>query len=393
MSKPTRETQLRDGERRLQELGVAAVAGVDALRAVAGRDAAADLAIAARLGAHAEAASVEALLALEAGRADKLLHKEVRRSLYRLAQRGLSIPPVPAQRPAALAVGPALEGYVSAVDGRGDQLVWLIKPRPSGVAHLFAVISDPEGLREVELSETTRKALRAAQQELVSRHELRLVEADWRYCDYLIDRAFHWATERGLSISGDYRGFRAQLTKEPVQELPSLARAQLDVDAVRADARVLAESESLLEEKELRTWFFDAEALRPYLDEARQVKDSPLVLNEAQQQERVRAVIDRAVEELYGGDRRLSWVRRLDAMAYFFLATNRRSAARRALAVALALENSTRGGRDIPFCETLARSSLAAFMQMEAAREKEDAKGSLVVTPQQAARELERRSR
>ncbi len=69
------------------------------------------------------------------------------------------------------------------------------------------------------------------------------------------------------------------------------------------------------------------------------------------------------------------------------------AAARRALAVALALESSTRGGRDIPVCETLARSSLAAFMQMEEEREKEEAKTSLVVTPQQAAREMERRSR
>jgi len=333
MSKPTRETQLRSGEQRLQEWGLAPDAAAAALRAVAGRDAAADLAIAARLGAQADAASVDALLALEGSRADKLLHKEVRRSLYRLEQRGLTVPQAESEKPVALAAGPVLEGYVSTVDGRGDQLVWLIKPRPSGVAHLFAVLNDPEGLREVELSETSRKALRAAQQELFSRHELRMVEADWRYCDHLIDRAFHWATEKGHTISGDYRGFRAQLTKEPVHDVPSLARAQLDVDAVRADARVLAESETLLEEKEFRTWFFDPDTVRPYLDEAKQIKDSPLVLNEAQQQERVRQVIDRAVEELYGGDLRDSWVRRFDAMAYFFLVTKRRSAARRALAV------------------------------------------------------------
>jgi ribosomal protein S18 len=391
MSKPTRDTQRRAGEQRLREWSVGADAGVDALRAVTGRDAAADLAIAARLGAHAEAASVDALLAMEASRADKLLHKEVRRSLYRLEQRGLTVPQAAPPKPATLAIGPGLEGYLSAVDGRGDQLVWLIKPRPSGVAHLFAVINDPDGLREVELSETTRKALRAARQELASRHDLRMVAADWHYCDYLIDRAFRWAAEKGHSVTGDYRGCRSQLTKEPVQALPSLARTMLDVEAVRADARLVAESEHLLEEKEFRTWFFDPEALRRYLDEAREIKESPLVLNEAQQQERVRAVIDRAVEELFGGDMQLSWVRRLDTMAYVFHATGRGEAAQRALAVALALESSTHGGRGLPFCETLARSSLAAFMQMEEQRQQEEAKGSLVVTPQQAAREMQRR--
>ena len=59
--------------------------------------------------------------------------------------------------------------------------------------------------------------------------------------------------------------------------------------------------------------------------------------------------------------------------------------------VGLALENSTRGGRDIPFCETLVRTSLLAFIQMDEERQQEEAKSSLVVTPQQAAREVSRR--
>ena len=391
MSKLNRETQLRAGERRLQEWGVAADASVADLRAVGGRDAAADLAIAARLGAHPEPASVDALLALEASSADKLLHKEVRRSLYRLEQRGLTIPEAAAPPPVPPAIGPTLEGWISAVDGRGDQLVWLLKPRPAGVAHLFAVLNDPDGLREVDLAETTRKALRAARDELWQRHELRLVEADWRYCDFLIDRAFRWATEQQHPISGDYRGFRAQLTKEPVREVPSPARARFDAAAVRADATLLAQSETLLEEKEFRTWFFDRDALQPYLEEAHQIKDSPLVLNPAQQQERMRALVERAVAELFGGTLQASWARRLEAMAAFFAAANRGDAAKRALAVALALADSTRGGKDIPFCETLARSSLAAFLQMEEQREQEAARSSLIVTPQQAAREMQRR--
>jgi len=67
----------------------------EALRSLTGRHADADLAIAARLGTHAEPASVETLLALEAGSTDKLVRKEVRRSLYRLEQRGVTIPPAP----------------------------------------------------------------------------------------------------------------------------------------------------------------------------------------------------------------------------------------------------------------------------------------------------------
>ena len=390
MSKPNRETQLRLGEQRLHEWGLGADAAVDALRAAVGRDPTADLAIAARLGAHADAASVDALQALDAASADKLVHKEVKRSLYRLEQRGVAIPAAPAPTPPPAIMGPMLEGYLSAVDGRGDQLVWLLKPHPGGLAHLFAVINDPEGLREVNLFETTRKAVRASREELLRKHELRMIEADWHYCDFLIDRAFRWAAERGQA-GGDYPGMRAKLIKAPVTEMQPLIFAHLDATAVRGNQQLLAESVQLLEEKELRTWFFDPETLKPYLDETQRIKDSPLLLNKAQQQERFLALIERAIEELFGGTRQLSWVRRLEEMAYFFHATGRGAAAQRALAAALALEASTHGGRDIPVCDQLVRTSFFAFLQMEEEREQEEVRSSLVLTPQQAAREMQQR--
>jgi hypothetical protein len=84
-------------------------------------------------------------------------------------------------------------------------------------------------------------------------------------------------------------------------------------------------------------------------------------------------------------------VRRLDEMAYVFHASGRQEAARHALAVALALAASHHGGRDIPFCEMLTRSSLAAFLEAAEQREQEQSRASLVVTPQQAARDLQRR--
>lgn len=391
MTKPDRESQLHLGEQRLKEWGVPADASVEALRHTAGRDAAADLAIATRLGSHTEPASVEALIALETASSDKLVRKEIRRSLYRLERRGLTIPQPATPKPTLVAPAPALEGYLSAVDGGGDQLVWLAKPRAGSVAHLFAVINDPDGLREVDLSETTRKALRAARQQLLDKHELRMVEADWRYCDYLIDRAMRWAAEKGHSVSGDYPGLRAQLIKQPVTEMPALILARTDSDVVRRDPQLVAESAKLLDEKEFRTWFFDRDVLKPYIDEVLEAKTSPLILQPGQQQERFGAVAERAVEELFGGEIQLSWVRRLEEMAYFLHVTQRPEQARRALAAALALEASRRGGREIAFCEQLARTSLAAFLQMEEERREEESRTSLVVTPQQAAREAQRR--
>jgi hypothetical protein len=391
---PNRETALSQGETLLSEWSLPADAGVEQLRELLGRDPAADLALAARLGGIAEQSSLEALLALEKSTADKLVRKEVRRALYRLSQRGLSLPSsAPAPKATPLVAPAPPEGYVSAIDGGGDQLVWLLKPMPGGLAHVFAVINDPHGLKEVNLAETTRKALRAARQALWEKHELRMVECDWRYCDFLVDRAFRWASERGETVSGDWPGLRAQLIKQPVSEMQPLIFERLDVEAVRGDQGLVEESRSLVEEPELRTWFLDPDEAKPYVEEMVEARSSPLVLNEVQQQERLRGLVERAIAEVFGGERQASWVRRLQEMAFFFHATGRVEPAKQALAAALALQQSSRGGRGIGVCEQIAGRSLAAYWQIQSERESEQSRSSLVVTPQQAVREAEQRRR
>lgn len=379
MAKPSPDALQADGERRLTEWGVAADAPPETLAATLGRDVAADIAIAHRLGALPSEASAHALQALEREAADKRVRKEAKRALYRLQQRGVAVAaPSPAPAPAPV-LGPAIEGYVSPIDGRGDQLVWLVKPQAGGVAHLFAVINDPEGLREVALHATTRKAIRELRDALEAKHELRLAAIDWRHADFLIQRAFAWARAANARMQGDYPGLRAQLTGlAPAETSPLPPPA----GALAVDPAATAE---LLTEPELRTWFRPIEELAPFLEELAAAQDSPLVLNEAQQQERFVAVVGRAVDETFGGAHRDVWERRLTEMARYFAATRRPERAAQAAAVATALA-AGRPPREIAFCDQLVRASIALFMRAAAEQEAERAKSSLIVTPQQAMR-------
>jgi hypothetical protein len=387
MSKADREDRIRLGEQRLQEWQMPAAASVQELESALGRDAAADLAIAARLGAVEDAASVETLSALESTSKDKLVRREARRSLYRLEQRGFARKETPEPSRVLAAAASTLEGFLSSIDGRGDRLVWLTKPRPGGLAHLFAVVNDPDGLKELELVETTRKAFRAGREELLTKHEIRMVSVDWHYCDWLIERALRWSAEHGQA-GGDYPRLRAQLTKEPAaEEMPAPIFSLVDAEAVREDHKLLVESTQLLDEKEFRTWFPDADVLKPYVDDILSSRDSPILLNEAQQKDRGREQVERALEELFGGDVQASWVRRLQEMAHYLHVTKRPVQAQRALAVALELENSKRGGRDIAFCEQLVGTSIGAILQLQEQHERQRERESLIVTPQQAARE------
>jgi hypothetical protein len=390
MTKRNRDEVLREGEAQLETWGVAPGADAASLSSWIGRETSADTAIAHRLGALVCEDSREILRGLEASAQDRIVKKEVKRALYRLQQRGISIPTGSAPVVAPL-LASTVEGFVSPIDGRGDQLVWLLKPRPGGLLHLFGVINDPEGMREADVTVVSRKALKALRAELKSKHELEVVEASWRYCDFLLSRAFRWARDGQRRIDGDFPALRSQLLKDPAaEELAPLVLSHVDAAAVPPLSETSRVAQ-LLEEKEFRTWFFGPAELKPYLDELNGVRESPLVLDERQQSERFGAIIDRAVEELFGGALQQSWVRRIYEMAYFFWATRRAESAKLAIATARALSDSQQGGRGILFCEQLARASLAMFFKATVEEEAERAKSSLLVTPQQARAQRERR--
>jgi hypothetical protein len=390
MARPDRDEALKEGEKLLSDWEVSSDAPVAELARWIGRSAAADLAIAERLGSLRSDESVELLREIHRSTQDKLVHKEIKRALYRLRQSGVAVFEEKVEAPAPV-LGPSLEGYLSSVDGHGDQLVWIVKPRTGGLLHFFAVVNDPEGLREVELNAITRKGFRAIRSELGEKHELHLVDADWRYCDFLIDRAFHWARDRAASMKGDYPALRSQLFREkPPLELPPLVFRQIDRSEVATDLNLLTTSAELLSEKEFRTWFLSRDSVQSYLDDIHGIRESPILLNELQQKDRFQEVVERSVNETFSVEKRASYGRRLYEMAYFLLKTERPDRARQAAAVALALGDTSLSALEIPFCQALVRGSLAGWLEAASEEEAERARTSLIVTPQQFAAERRR---
>jgi len=136
-------------------------------------------ALADALGELGGAAAARLLAEKAAGCTDRALRKALRRAVFRLGQRGITVPSIEAPRETVAAAGPDLEGFVSAFDGRGDRLIWLVRPQSSGGLLLLAAeINEPEGLRDVRLLEATRKDLRSARERLLKDTGLRLVPAD-----------------------------------------------------------------------------------------------------------------------------------------------------------------------------------------------------------------------
>jgi hypothetical protein len=139
----------------------------------------------------------------------------------------------------------------------------------------------------------------------------------------------------------------------------------------------------------MRTWLLSEELAGKAVEELTEIRNSPLLLNDAQLTERFDAVNDRVVEQAFDGELRASWQRRLEEMAYYFAKTSRPERARQAAAAARALREG-RPLSEIPFCAIYVRRTLGMYMSETEKRQEEERQSSLIVTPDQLRRQRRR---
>ena len=162
------EDEIKAGLAALRNFGVAVDAPaadlVPQLKTQFGKGRETDLAAIFSLGKIFDPAAVEALGEIDRQTTDKDLKKEIKRSRFKLAQKGLVAPQEKAAdtKPAAIFERVAdVEASMSAVDGGGGRLIWITKPQPNhGLQVIQAMLHDREGLLRFGGMHVRRKELR-----------------------------------------------------------------------------------------------------------------------------------------------------------------------------------------------------------------------------------------
>jgi len=190
-----------------------------------------------------------------------------------------------------------------------------------------------------------------------------------------------------------YPALRSHVLTTLAQPVETPLPAGWDAEAIAADENLVATSVQLLEEPEFQRWLLDHDQVHPYIDQISQVQESPLVLNRYQQQDRLQMIIEKAIAEVFSVEKSRSHARRLEEAVLHLTVTGRLEAARRALAVALALKRSEHGGKGIPFCEELVRQSVALHYQEERQKEQQEEPGSLIMRPAEFAARMQQAQR
>ena len=389
MKKKTHEEEIGRGLDALRKVGVA-VEDVSPdlvahLKEQFGKGRETDLAVIFALGKIADRSAAEILLDLEQSVTDKDVKKEIRRSLFKLTQKGFAIPqPTREKTPVTAAIlkqTPEIEAYMSSVDGAGGRLVWIARPEPGqGLQFIQAMVSDREGLQRAGGTVLRRKELRKMAQDIKEQHGITMISVPWEYADAVVYDAYEKAKALGRSGSEieEFPRLRSifSAAKPKPQEHPIYRR--IDSELAKEGAwREL--SRRLLDEPEFRFWFLDEDWVRPYLAQLQEAQTSRLVLNPMQKEERFASIVREVVKTLFLGETGKLFQRRLEDMALYLLETGRPESARLAAAVAQQIGEGDPGPLDISFLTGLAQKSFAFYESQEKTKAEEEP--SLIVKP------------
>ncbi len=385
--KDARQESLKKGLVQMHELGFdeenISAATLPSLTGHLGKEHDTDLAVVFLLGRVADPAAVDALTTLERSARVKEIKREARRSLFKLAQRGMNIPRAEETRSVsmrtALKVGTEIEGFISSVDGPGVRLVWLTRPQPDGGLQLLqGMVSDRVGLARASGSFVKRKELRERAQTIKKSHGVSMISVPWEYADRMLYEGYEKAKSLGQGETEHFTSLRSVFNPVKPKPVPHPISSRITADSARADAW-RERSRRLLDEPEFRLWILDEDWMKPYLERVEEAQGSRLVLNEAQKEERFSAIVRDAAREIFTGETGRIFTRRMEDMALYLLETGREEPAKLALAVALQLAEGEIGILDISFLTGLVQKSMAFYLSQ--AKEKAAEETSLIVKP------------
>lgn len=342
-----------------------------------------NLAVAFSLGKIADPKAVDALVEIEKQTTDKELKKEVRRSLFKLTQRGLALPREESTeaepRAALFSSSPEAEGYMSSVDGAGGRLIWIARPQPNhGLYVIQAMVNDREGLQRIGGAQVRRKELRKMAQDIKEQHGISMISVPWEYADEMLYKGFEAAKTLSRGGLEHFHEIRAAVNAAKPKPQAHPIYRRLNADHMQEGAwREL--SRRLLEESELQYWILDQDWAEPFLGQLQEAQSSRLVLNPVQKEERLAGIVRDAVKTICAGDMGKRMQRRMEDTALYFSMTDREELAKLALAVALQIGQGDPGPLDISFLTGLVQKTFAFYLSQQKSKAAEEP--SLILKP------------
>ncbi len=298
---------------------------------------------------------------------DKKVRKIIKRSLYRLKSKGIVIEEMSSGQERSI-LRPLQkdrrEGFASGIDSLGYRLLWLVIPRPGrGLTVMRGVVSDTEGIVDFSQDEMTRKGFRNFFEEVQEKNQILTVEMEPSYVAFLFAQAYRLNLNKKETPPEGYLRAKSEIENVKKDYAKPLIHSFLHADDIAGDDRLSRRGGDLLKADFFSSWRIEEEQVRPYADEVWEAEESKIVLHPAQKEARFQAIYQKALTELFSGERRFLYQRRLEEMAYVLLKLGREEEAKISLSVAMGLENPLHPIQPNPFLLQLVVKSIFSLLK------------------------------
>lgn len=314
---------------------------------------------------------------------EKKIQKNIRRSLYRLRSKGVVSEQVQPKREASILRPLQVEspkGFVNGYDFSWNRFLLLVIPHAGrGLTMLHGLVSDGEGILNFSGGEISRKEFKGFFDKLQKASPTPVVETEPSYVGSLFAQAYQLTLEKKGNLPQDYLRLKSEIERIRKEYERPLIYSYLRADEIAGDDRLLGRGGDLLKADLFYSWRVEEDQIRPYADEVGEAEESKIVLNQAQKEARFQGIYQKALSELFSGERRVLYKRRLEEMAYLLLKLGREEEARVCVAVALDLEKPVNLIQPNPFLFQLVIKSI--FGLLAEAYEKKKKEPSLIVKP------------
>ena len=328
------------------------------------------------LGSTPSPVAVKVLQILQKIPAEKPVRRALKAALYRLERQGLvkkeeeteSEPRVLIPRPADRQA----EAWASWPESQGERgMVLKLPDAGRGYVMAIAVVNSEGVFHEFEAIQTTRKGVRALLDKMTGGVEGRLIEIPLEHFRFLIEEVAEIYQRQSHALPSGYEPIHKYLASwVEVVSSPHVYNL-LDEKEIVEDPILLRTSDSLLEVQPFVTWRLSEGLIQSFVEKIKELSESRLVISQSVQMERTAQIHREAAAEIFTPELRQHYHRLLEETALLLHLTGRPQEAKRALAVAIDLENEIGLLTEDNFILGLVKRSIAGEVgsQVEGAEE------------------------
>ena len=306
-----------------------------------------------------EAKAPEILSELRKAFPQKSVQKAVRKAVFRLKQRGITLPDgEPDQAPTFAVAKEEPSVYIGPIDGSGNRPLLIVLPRgASGVDLAMGAVNDEQGIIEFIYGRYSKKRMKEVRDLFFSKVP-HMVETTLSHAVTVLEDAYRKEEGKPGPATGEYLRLRPWLLEnvEPLDR--PVVSDFIPMESVTADILTPTQLERLLQHELMISWVLDPEKLRPLSEEIVRAQESPIFISEGQRREHLNKIREDSLVKLFGEKDRMLFRTRLEEMAFVFFKIGEETLARLCLAAALSLEEKTSLLKVNPFLNALIDRSL-----------------------------------